>query len=183
MVSGHGTTLDAATAPMPAPVRQPCARNGGAMEEARFSEVIRGNLAAVEGRLEAAARAAGRPGGSVTLVAVSKTHPAGSVRAALQAGQRVFGENRVQEALAKFPALRREFPDLVLHLIGPLQTNKVKDAVAHCDVIETVDRPHLAQVLAREFERTGRRLPCFIEANTAEAQHQAGRIPQPSHNF
>ncbi len=106
---------------------------------------------AVRGRIEAAARAAGRAAGAVTLVAVSKTHPAEAVRAALAAGQRIFGENRVQEALAKFPALRREFPDLVLHLIGPLQTNKVKDAVAHFDVIETVDRPHLAEALAREM--------------------------------
>ena len=153
------------------------------MEEAPFSEVIRGNLAAVEGRIEAAARAAGRPAGAVTLVAVSKTHPAGSVRAALQAGQRVFGENRVQEALAKFPALRREFPDLVLHLIGPLQTNKVKDAVAHCDVIETVDRPHLAETLAREFERSGRRLPCFIEVNTGEEQQKAGVMPKAADDF
>src|SRR5260370_16130950 len=107
MVSGHGTTLDAATAPMPAPLRQPCARNGGVMEEAPFSEVIRGNLAAVEGRIEAAARVAGRPTSSVTLVAVSKTHPAGSVRAALHARQLPFCENRVQEALAKVPALHR----------------------------------------------------------------------------
>ena len=85
----------------------------------------------------AAAIAAGRAADAVTLVAVSKTQPAAAVRAALAAGQRVFGENRVQEALAKFPRLRDEFPDSKLHLIGPLQTNKVKDAVAHCDVIET----------------------------------------------
>src|SRR5260370_26254914 len=183
MTNGHGTTLDAATAPMPAPLGQPCARNGGVMEEAPFSEVIRGNLAAVEGRIDAAARAAGRPAGAVTLVAVSKTHPAGSVRAALQAGQRVVGETRVQEALAKFPALRREFPDLALHLIGPLQSNKVKDAVAHCDVIETVDRPHLAEVLAREFERSGRRLPCFIEVNTGEEKQKAGVMPKAADDF
>src|SRR5260370_40749251 len=105
MVSGHGTTLDAATAPMPAPLRQPCARNGGVMEEAPFSEVIRGNLAAVEGRIEAAARAAGRPAGSVTLGAVSKPHPADSVRAALQAAQLAFGDNRVQAARGQVPAL------------------------------------------------------------------------------
>src|SRR5437870_10189783 len=132
------------------------------MEEPPFSQVVGANLAAVRGRIEAAAQAAGRPAGAVTLVAVSKTHPAESVRAALTAGQRIFGENRVQEALAKFPALRQEFPDLTLHLIGPLQTNKVKDAVAHCDVIETLDRPRLAEALAREFERSGRRLPCFV---------------------
>src|ERR1051326_6540469 len=96
------------------------------MEEALSSQAVAANLAAVQARIAAGPTA-------VTLVAVSKTHPIDSVRAALKAGQRVFGENRVQEALAKFPVLRREFPDLKLHLIGPLQTNKVKDAVAHCD--------------------------------------------------
>src|SRR5712691_2138827 len=118
------------------------------MEEPAFSEApgvdLGANLAAIRGRIEAAARAAGRAADAVTLVAASKTHPAGALRAALKAGQRIFGENRVQEALLKFPALRGEFPDLTLHLIGPLQTNKVKDAVLHCDVIETVDRPRLA---------------------------------------
>ncbi len=140
------------------------------MEEAPFSQVIGSNLAAVRGRIDAAARTAGRPEDAVTLVAVSKTHPIDAVRAALRAGQRIFGENRVQEALGKFPALRREFPDLTLHLIGPVQTNKVKDAVALCDVIETVDRPRLAEALAREMDKTGRRLPCFIEVNTGEEE-------------
>ena len=138
---------------------------------------IAANLAAARARIEGAARAAARPADAVTLVAVSKTHPAGSVRAALQAGQRIFGENRVQEAIAKFPGLRREFPDLALHLIGPLQTNKVKDAVAHCDVIETVDRPRLAAALAREMERSGRHLPCYIEVNTGEEPQKAGVLP------
>src|ERR1051325_8030814 len=125
-------------------------------------EPISANLATVSGRIEAAARAAGRPADAVTLIGASRTQPADSVRAALAAGQRVFGENRVQEAVAKFPGLRRDYPDLTLHLIGPLHTNKVKDAIAHCDVIETVDRPRLAEALAREMERSGRRLPCFI---------------------
>jgi PLP dependent protein len=119
--------------------------------------VIAANLAAVRGRIDAAARAARRAPDSVRLVAVSKTHPAAAVREALAAGHRLFGENRVQEAQAKYPALREAFPDLVLHLIGPLQTNKVRDAVAVCGVIETVDRPRLAQALAREMERCGRR--------------------------
>jgi pyridoxal phosphate enzyme (YggS family) len=157
------------------------------MEEAPFSEVpgvnLGANLAAVRGRIEAAARAAGRPADTVTLVAVSKTQPAEAVRAALTAGQRIFGENRVQEALAKFPALRCEFPDLALHLIGPLQTNKVKDAVAHCDVIETVDRPRLAEALAREMERSGRRLPCFIEVNTGAEPQKAGVLPASADAF
>jgi len=153
------------------------------MEEARLAEIIGGNLAAVRGRIEAAARAAGRPAEAVTLVAVSKTHPAESVRAALQAGQRIFGENRMQEALGKFPALRSEFPDLALHLIGPLQTNKVKDAVHHCDVIETVDRPRLAEALAREMAKTGRRPPCFIEVNTGEESQKAGVLPEAADGF
>jgi hypothetical protein len=146
-------------------------------------EVIAANLAAVRARIEAAAGAAGRAAGAVSLVAVSKTHPAASMRAALQAGQRVFGENRVQEALGKFPGLRQEFPDLRLHLIGPLQTNKVRDAVAHCEVIETVDRPRLAEALAREMERSGRRLACFIEVNTGEEAQKAGVFPEMADGF
>jgi pyridoxal phosphate enzyme (YggS family) len=146
-------------------------------------EPISPNLAAVRGRIESAARAAGRAADAVTLVAVSKTHPADSVRAALDAGQRIFGENRVQEAVAKFPGLRRDYPDLKLHLIGPLQTNKVKDAVAHCDVIETVDRPRLAEALAREMERSGRHLPCFIEVNTGEEAQKAGVLPAAADAF
>ena len=153
------------------------------MEEAVFSQVIGANLAAVRDRIEAAARAAGRSADAVSLVAVSKTHPTSSVRAALQAGQRIFGENRMQEALAKFPALRGEFPDLTLHLIGPLQTNKVRDAVAHCDVIETVDRPRLAQALAREFDRSGRRPFCFIEVNTGAEPQKAGVLPEAADAF
>jgi PLP dependent protein len=145
--------------------------------------VIAANLAAVGGRIEAAARAAGRAPDSVKLVAVSKTHPKASVRAALAAGHRLFGENRVQEAQAKYPALREEFPDLVLHLIGPLQTNKVRDAVAICDVIETVDRPRLAQALVREMERSGRRLPCLIEVNTGEEPQKTGVPPAEADDF
>jgi PLP dependent protein len=146
------------------------------MEEA-ITVDLAANLKAVRDRIAAAGRTAGRDAGAVTLVAVSKTQPASAVRAALAAGQRAFGENRVQEALAKFPGLRNEFADLKLHLIGPLQTNKVKDAVAHCDVIETVDRPRLAEALAREMERTGRRLPCYIEVNTGEEKQKAGVLP------
>src|SRR5262249_33822893 len=115
----------------PEPGKGFIARNGAAMEG-----VIAANLTSVRSRIEAAARAAGRPPDSVPLVAVSKTHCAANVRDALVAGHRVFGENRVQEAQTKYPALRETFPDLVLHLIGPLQTNKVRDAVAICDVIE-----------------------------------------------
>jgi PLP dependent protein len=145
--------------------------------------VIAANLAAVLDRIAAAARAAGRPPHSVALVAVSKTHPAASVRAALAAGHHLFGENRVQEAQAKYPALREAFPDLALHLIGPLQTNKVKDAVALFDVIESLDRPRLAEALAAEMARSGRRLPCLIEVNTGEEPQKAGVLPATADRF
>ena len=148
-----------------------------------MEEVIAANLATVRARIAGAARAAGRAPDGVTLVAVGKTHGPEAIRAALVAGQRVFGENRAQEALAKFPALRAEFPDLTLHLIGPLQTNKVKDAVAHFDVIETVDRPRVAEALAREMARTGRRPPCFIEVNTGEEPQKSGVLPTAADAF
>jgi len=144
---------------------------------------IAANLAAVHNRIEAAVRAAERAADSVTLVAVSKTHPVESVREALAAGHRVFGENRVQEAQAKYPELREAFPDLALHLIGSLQTNKVRDAVALCDMIETVDRPRLAQALAREMERSGRRPPCLIEVNTGEEPQKSGILPTVADGF
>ncbi|MFQ5775769.1 MAG: YggS family pyridoxal phosphate-dependent enzyme [Kiloniellaceae bacterium] len=140
-------------------------------------ETIAANLADVRARIAAAARAAGRDPAQVTLVAVGKAHTAERVEAALRAGQRVFGENRVQEAQAKFPALRAAYPDLVLHLIGPLQTNKVRDAVALFDVIETLDRPKLARALAKEMARTGRRPTCLVEVNTGEEPQKAGVMP------
>jgi pyridoxal phosphate enzyme (YggS family) len=148
-----------------------------------MEEAIAANLAAVRGKIDASARGAKRAPDAVTLVAVSKTHPAAAVRAALLAGQRVFGENRVQEALGKFPTLRQEFPDLALHLIGPLQTNKAREAVEHFDVIETVDRPRLAEALAREMARTGRWLPCFIEVNTGEEPQKSGLLPEAADDF
>ena len=145
--------------------------------------VIAANLAAVKGRIAAAANAARRPDDEVALVAVSKTHPAEAVREALAAGHRVFGENRLQEAQAKYPALREAFPDLALHLIGPLQTNKVRDAVALFDVIESVDRPRVAEALAREMKRTGRRLPCLIEVNIGEEPQKSGIMPAGADDF
>jgi pyridoxal phosphate enzyme (YggS family) len=144
---------------------------------------IAGNLAAVRARIASAAEAAGRDAGDVTLVAVSKTHPEEAVEAALAAGQRVFGENRVQEAQQKYPALKSRFPDLVLHLIGPLQSNKVRDAVALFDVIETVDRPRLAEALAAEISRSGRRPDCFIQVNTGEEPQKAGVTPAEADAF
>ena len=134
-------------------------------------------LKSVQGRIEAAAVAAGRDPRSVALVAVSKTNGVRMVRQALAAGQRIFGENRVQEAAAKFPQLRADYPDLQLHLIGPLQTNKVKEAVALFDVIETVDRPKLAAELAKEMQKTGRRPRCYIQVNIGNEPQKAGVAP------
>ena len=152
------------------------------MEEV-IESAVAANLDAVRTRVEAATRAASRPPGSVALVAVSKTQPASAVREALLAGHRLFGENRVQEAQAKYPELRAAFPDLKLHLIGPLQTNKVREAVALFDMIETVDRPRLAIALAREMERSGRRLPCLIEVNTGEEAQKSGVLPTAADAF
>jgi len=135
------------------------------------------HLTEVKGRIAEAAKAAGRAAADVTLVAVSKTHGADRVRELLDAGQRVFGENRVQEAEEKFPALQVEYPDLELHLIGPLQTNKARDAVALFDVIQSVDRERLAATLAKEMERTGKRPACFIQVNTGEEPQKAGILP------
>ncbi len=135
------------------------------------------HLAEVNRRIAEAAKAAGRLPADVTLVAVSKTHGPERVREVLEAGHRIFGENRVQEAQEKFPALKAEHPDLELHLIGPLQTNKARDAVALFDVIQSVDRERLAAVLAKEMERAGKRPACFIQVNTGEEAQKAGILP------
>lgn len=135
------------------------------------------NFAAVRARIDAAARAAGRTPDSVRLVAVSKLQPPERVAAALKAGHRLFGENRVQEAEARWAELRPRHPDLALHLIGPLQTNKVKVAVGLFDMIETVDRPKLARALAAEMDRSGRRPDCLIQVNTGEEPQKAGVAP------
>ncbi|MGG5812586.1 YggS family pyridoxal phosphate-dependent enzyme [Falsiroseomonas sp. CW058] len=135
---------------------------------------IAANLAAVKARIAEACRRAGRDPASVTLVAVSKTHPAAAVEAALAAGQAVFGENRVQEAGAKFPALRPAHPALRLHLIGALQTNKARDAVRVADVIESLDRPKLAAALAEAMAREGRRPALLVQVNTGDEPQKAG---------
>jgi len=147
------------------------------------SDSITANLAAVRERIAGAARAAKRDPAEVTLVAVSKTHAAARIAAALAAGHRVFGENRVQEAAAKWPELRRAWPGIELHLVGPLQTNKTKEAVALFDVIETVDRPKLAQALAAEMQRSGRRPACYIQVNTGEEPQKAGIAPAAADEF
>lgn len=135
------------------------------------------NLAAVRSDIETAAKSVDRDPARVTLIAVSKTFDADAIRPVLQAGQRVFGENRVQEAEGKWPQLRAEFPDIQLHLIGPLQTNKVKQALPLFDVIQTLDRPKLARMLAEQMEKTGRRPDCFIQVNTGEEEQKAGVLP------
>lgn len=140
-------------------------------------ETVADRLARVEHRIAKAARGIGRDPAAVTLVAVSKTHDAAAVREAIAAGQRVFGENKVQEAEGKFPELKAEFPDLELHLIGPLQTNKAKHAVALFDVIESIDREKLARAVAEAAERLGRRPRCFIQVNTGEEEQKAGCLP------
>ncbi len=144
---------------------------------------IPARLAAVRARIATAARDAGHDPSSVVLIAVAKTHPAEQILPALDAGHRVFGENRVQEAAAKWPALRDRFPGIELHLIGPLQTNKVKEAVALFDVIETVDREKLARALAAEMERQGRRPDCYLQVNTGEEAQKAGVPPQEVDGF
>jgi pyridoxal phosphate enzyme (YggS family) len=152
-------------------------------ESGLMTATIAANLAALRQRIEASACASGRQPTAVTLVAVSKTHPAALAEAAIAAGQRVFGENRVQEAQAKYPALKAKFPDLRLHLIGPLQTNKVKEAVALFDVIETVDRPRLAEALAKEMARQGRALDCFVEVNIGAEPQKSGITPEAADAF
>jgi PLP dependent protein len=131
-------------------------------------------LEIVQQRIERAQRRFGPPPDRVTLVAVSKTFDAATVRPFLEAGQRVFGENRVQEAQAKWPELRASYDGIELHLIGPLQTNKARDAVALFDVIQTVDRDKLAGVLKAEMDRAGRELPVFVQVNIGGEAQKAG---------
>ncbi|BBE74178.1 YggS family pyridoxal phosphate-dependent enzyme [Oharaeibacter diazotrophicus] len=144
---------------------------------------VAANLAEIRDRIAAAERAAGRPAGSATLVAVSKTFPADDVRAAIAAGQRVFGENRVQEAEGKFPALKAETAGLELHLIGPLQSNKAREAVALFDVIHTVDRDKIAAALAAEMTRQGRAPKLLVQVNTGEEPQKAGIPPAEAVDF
>lgn len=135
------------------------------------------NLKTICNKINRAAREYGHAPDAVTLVAVSKMQPPEKITALLAAGQRVFGENRVQEAQERWAALRASTPDLVLHLIGPLQTNKARDAVALFDVIESVDRPDIVRALAREMKKQGRDLPCFVQVNTGAEPQKAGVWP------
>ena len=138
---------------------------------------IRDNLAAVRGDIARAAERAGRAPEDVRLIAVAKTKPQSAVVEALEAGQMIFGENRVQESQGKYPDLRADWPDMELHLIGPLQTNKARDAMALFDVIHTVDRPKLVRALAREAQALGHCPSLLIQVNTGEEEQKAGVLP------
>ena len=128
----------------------------------------------IRARIAQAARIAGREAASVELVAISKTHPAEAIAPLIAQGQHVFGENRVQEAEAKWPALREENPQVRLHLVGQLQSNKAEDALALFDCIHSVDRPSLVAALGKAMDKTGRRVPCFVQVNIGEEPQKGG---------
>lgn len=140
------------------------------------------NLSVVTAAIEAAA-AASRPPGRVTLIVISKAHPTAAARQALEAGHRVFGENRVQEAQDKWPALKEEFANAELHLVGSLQSNKAGRAVNLFDAIHTIDRPKLARAVAGEMDKCGRRPQCFIQVNTGEEPQKGGVLPEDADAF
>ncbi len=140
-------------------------------------------LEAVRAEIARACHDAGRDPAEVTLIAVSKTFPAEAIEPVIAAGQRVFGENRVQEAKAKWPPLLEKHPGLSLHLIGPLQSNKAKEAVALFDAIHSVDRPSLCAALAKEIDRQGRKPMLFVEINTGSEPQKAGVLPQDADLF
>ena len=140
-------------------------------------------LNAVRSRIAVAAREAGRDPAEISLVAVSKTHPAETIALAIAAGHRLFGENRVQEAHAKWPDLKARHDDVRLHLVGPLQTNKLRDAIGLFDVIETLDREKLADEMVKERDK-GRRLPpCYVQVNIGEEPQKAGIAPVEADDF
>ncbi|MBV8927007.1 MAG: YggS family pyridoxal phosphate-dependent enzyme [Bradyrhizobium sp.] len=140
-------------------------------------------LAAVEEAIGRACREARRERASVTLIAVSKTFDAGAITPVIEGGQRVFGENRVQEAKTKWPALMSSYPGLTLHLIGPLQSNKAKEAVALFDAIHSVDRPSICQALAKEINSRKKNPQLFVQINTGEEPQKAGIAPQDADAF
>jgi PLP dependent protein len=142
-----------------------------------------GRLAEIRGRIGRAEADAGRAPGAVTLVCVSKTFPAEVIQPIVAAGQRVFGENRVQEAMAKWPALRARTPGLELHLIGPLQSNKAREAAQFFDVIETVDREKIAVALAKEIAGGGRAPKLYVQVNTGAEPQKAGILPAQADEF
>ena len=131
-------------------------------------------LKEITGKIEKAARIAGRKPSDITLIAVSKTRASDDIRPLLEAGHRVFGENRVQEAADKWPALKADYPDSKLHMIGQLQSNKAAEAVALFDYIHSLDRPSLLKALAKEMDRQDRRIPCFVQVNIGEEPQKGG---------
>jgi pyridoxal phosphate enzyme (YggS family) len=141
------------------------------------------NLRELRGLVARAARDFGRDPKDVRLVCVTKTVPPQRIAPVIEAGERTFGENRVQEAHGKWPALKADFPEIALHLIGPLQTNKAREAVALFDVIETLDRPSLAKVLVAEIQRVGRAPKLFVQVNTGAEPQKAGILPQDADAF
>ena len=141
------------------------------------------NLRLILARIALARKSAMKPAAFTKLIATSKMHDASEVRALLEAGHRVFGESRVQEALGKWAALKRDFPDVELHLIGPLQSNKVPEAVGLFDVIHSLDRPKLANALKNECEKTGRKPDLFVQVNTGEEPQKAGVAPKDTAAF
>src|SRR5262245_32622415 len=143
----------------------------------------RSRLVTVRQEIAGACQAARRDVAAVTLVAVSKTFDAGAIEPVIAAGQGVFGENRVQEAKAKWPALRARHPAIELHLVGSLQSNKAREAVALFDAIHSVDRPSLCEALAKEIARQGRRPTLFVEINTGGEQQKAGVLPERADEF
>ncbi len=148
------------------------------MTETISADTIAANLRDIRARIAKAAAMAGRSASDVTLIAVTKTHEATAVEAAIAAGQTVFGENRVQEAKAKYPALKALHPKIELHLIGPLQSNKARDAVALFDAIHTLDRESLAETLSDELKRAARDVQLFVQVNTGEEPQKAGVAPR-----
>ncbi len=145
--------------------------------------MVHAGLKNVLNGLMQAARAAGRDPAGVTLVAVSKTFDAPDIVPVIEAGQRVFGENRVQEAKGKWPALKQQWPDVELHLIGPLQSNKAAEAVQLFDAIHTVDRPKIAEAIAREMSKQGKHLKLFVQVNTGREPQKAGINPEDADAF
>ena len=153
------------------------------VSDSKLAPDLSQRLADVQARIALATAEAKRAAGTVELIAVSKTFAADAIWPALAAGQRSFGENRVQEAQGKWPDLRAEFPDLKLHLIGPLQSNKAADAVALFDTIHTIDRPKIAKAIAGEMEKQGRTLELFVQVNTGEEPQKAGVMPADTKAF
>ena len=140
-------------------------------------------LEIIRAEIRKAALGNGRDPASITLVAISKTFGVENILPVIEAGHRIFGENRVQEATAKWPALKERFPDIELHLVGPLQSNKAREAVALFDAIHTVDRPKIAATLAEEMARAGRKLKLFVEVNTGGEPQKAGVLPSVADAF